>query len=273
MFKECLENLRKQSPLIHCMTNYVTVNDVANALLAIGGSPIMSDDEAEVEEITSICNGLDLNIGTLNQRTIASMLKAGKKASSLHHPILLDPVGAGASKLRTKTAVSILESVDVKVIRGNVSELKALALGSTTTKGVDASSLDAITDDNLEKMITIFKDYAQKTKAIIAVTGAIDLVSDGKRCFVIRNGVKEMSRITGTGCMLSGMLPAFICANPDHLLEACASGVIAMGLAGEMGKSYLASYEGNASLRTRIIDALMVMTPEELEEGAKYELY
>lgn len=139
MFKECLENLRRQTPLIHCMTNYVTVNDVANALLAIGASPIMSDDEAEVEEITTICNGLDLNIGTLNQRTIASMLKAGKKASSLHHPILLDPVGAGASKLRTKTAVSILESVDVKVIRGNVSELKALVLGSTTTKGVDAS--------------------------------------------------------------------------------------------------------------------------------------
>ena len=129
MFQEMLENVRKTCPLIHNITNYVTVNDCANVLLACGGSPIMADDAEEAEEITSICGGLNINIGTLNQRTIPAMQKAGKKANELGHPAVLDPVGAGASKLRTETAKNLMENIQFTVIRGNISEIKALALG------------------------------------------------------------------------------------------------------------------------------------------------
>ena len=146
MFKDMLENVRKNVPLIHNITNYVTVNDCANILLACGGSPIMSDEAEEVEDITSICGGLNINIGTLNQRTIPSMIKAGKKANELGHPVVLDPVGAGASKLRTETAFRLIDEIQFSVIRGNISEIKTLASGFGTTKGVDADVADTVTE-------------------------------------------------------------------------------------------------------------------------------
>ena len=146
-----VERVRERTPLIHNITNYVTVNDCANILLACGGSPIMSDELQEVEEITSICGGLHINIGTLNQRTIPAMKAAGKKANACGHPVLLDPVGAGASRLRTETAEELLKEVKFTAIRGNISEIKTLALGMGTTKGVDADSTDAVTDATLEE--------------------------------------------------------------------------------------------------------------------------
>ena len=135
MFAEQFANVRTKSPLIHNITNYVTVNDCANMVLACGASPIMADDAAEVEDITTICGGLNINIGTLNSRTIESMLKAGRKANALGHPVVLDPVGAGASALRTGTAYRLLDEVRFTVIRGNISEVKTLASGAGTTKG------------------------------------------------------------------------------------------------------------------------------------------
>ena len=270
--KECLENVRRKAPLVHNITNYVTVNDVANVILAIGASPIMADDREEVEEITAICGGLNINIGTLNQRTIESMHLAGKKANALGHKILLDPVGAGASVLRTKTSLSLMKEVPFDVIRGNVSEVKALALGSQSTKGVDADSADVVSEKNLPQMLSFAKEYAKSFGTIIAITGAIDLVTDGERAYVIRNGCKEMSRITGTGCQLSGLITAFLVANPDKALEAVAAATCTMGLAGEIGKAHLQEGEGNASYRNRIIDAVSLMTGEELEKGAKYEI-
>ena len=145
MFKECLENVRKNVPLVHNITNYVTVNDVANVLLACGGSPIMSDDIDDVVDITSICGGLNINIGTLNKNTIPSMFAAGKKANELGHVVLLDPVGAGASALRTNTANELMEKVKFDVVRGNISEVKTLMVGSGSTKGVDADVADKVT--------------------------------------------------------------------------------------------------------------------------------
>ena len=138
MFAEQFANVRAKSPLVHNITNYVTVNDCANMVLACGASPIMADDAAEVEDITTICGGLNINIGTLNSRTIESMLKAGKKANALGHPVVLDPVGAGASALRTETAYRLLDEVRFTVIRGSISEVKTLASGAGTTKGADA---------------------------------------------------------------------------------------------------------------------------------------
>lgn len=272
MFQNMFENVRKNCPLIHNITNYVTVNDCANIVIACGASPIMADDKDEVADITTVCAGLNINIGTLNSRTIASMLIAGKKANELNHPVVLDPVGAGASGLRTEIAMQLLEEVKFSVIRGNISEIKTLAFGSGTTKGVDADAVDKVTEENLDDVIAFAKAFAKKTGAVIAITGAIDIVADGKNAYCIRNGHQMMSSVTGTGCQLSAMTTAFVTANPDHLLEAAAAAVSAMGYAGEVAYDRLTEMDGNATYRNYIIDAIYNMTPEMLEKGAKYEM-
>ena len=272
MLGKCLENVRRKTPLVHNITNYVTVNDVANALLACGASPIMSDEPEDVVDITSICGGLNINIGTLNQRSVESMFIAGEKANELGHIVLLDPVGAGASKLRTDTAIKIMNVIKPTIIRGNVSEIKTLALGCGSTKGVDADAADVVTEENLDSMVKFAKAFSQKSGAVITITGAIDLVADSSKCYVIRNGSPAMSRITGTGCMLSGLTTAYAVANSDNITEAVAASVCLMGLAGETGYADLKQGEGNSTLRNRIIDVIYNMDAESLSKGAKYEV-
>lgn len=272
MLGTCIENVRNTVPLVHNITNYVTVNDVANVLLACGASPIMSDEPEDVADITSICGGLNINIGTLNQRSIEAMFVAGKRANKLGHVVLLDPVGAGASALRTNTAVKIMEEIKLDVVRGNISEIKTLAQGSGTTKGVDADVADAVTEANLDDAVAFAKDFAKRSGSIVAITGAIDLVSDGEKCYVIRNGRPEMGKITGTGCQLSGLMTAFLVANPGQKLEAAAAAVCTMGLAGEIGYSRMQDGEGNSTYRNRIIDAIYNMDKAVLDGGARYEI-
>ena len=272
MLGNCIENVRKSVPLVHNITNYVTVNDVANVLLACGASPIMSDEPDDVEDITTICGGLNINIGTLNKSSIEGMYRAGRRAAALGHVVLLDPVGAGASALRTNTAVGLMDEIRFTVIRGNISEIKTLALGSGTTKGVDADVADAVTEESLDGAVKFARELAAKTGAIIAITGAIDLVADADRCYVIRNGRPEMGRITGTGCQLSGMMTAFLVANPDRHLDAAAAAVCTMGLAGEIGWSRMQEGDGNSTYRNRIIDAIYNMDGTTLDAGAKYEI-
>ncbi|MEG0919652.1 MAG: hydroxyethylthiazole kinase [Anaerovoracaceae bacterium] len=272
MFKKIFENVKEVGPLIHNITNYVTVNDCANILLACGASPIMADDSDEVCEITSICGGLNINIGTLNKNTIPSMLLAGKKANELGHPVLLDPVGAGASKLRTETALRLLDEVKFTAIRGNISEIKTLAFGSGNTVGVDANMADKVTEHNIGDVVKFAKEFARKTEAIIAITGEIDIVANSEKAFVIRNGAKMMSRVTGTGCQLSAVATAFLVANPNAHLEAVAAAVCAMGFCGEIASANMTREDGNFAYRGHIIDALFNLTGRELESGAKYEI-
>ncbi len=272
MFKEMLENVRSKCPLVHNITNYVTVNDCANIIIACGASPIMADDGDEAADITSICDGLNINIGTLNSRTAASMLIAGKKANELGRPVVLDPVGAGASRLRTETAGKLLEEIEFTVIRGNISEIKTLASGGGTTKGVDADAADKATEENLTEAAAFAKAFAKKTGAAIVITGAIDIVADGNTAYCIRSGHPMMSSVSGTGCQLSAMTAAFAAANPEHPLEAAAAAVSAMGIAGEIAYGRLTGLDGNAAYRNYIIDAIYHMTPEKLEKGAKYEV-
>lgn len=272
MRKELLENVRRSHPLIHNITNYVTVNDCANILLACGGSPIMADDVEEVEEITSICGGLNINIGTLNQRTIPAMRKAGIKANELGHPVVLDPVGAGASWLRTDTAMELLEHVKFTVIRGNISEIKTLASGNGSTRGVDADIADTVTEENLPEAAAFVKEFSQKTGAVVAVTGAIDIVADEKTAYCIFNGHPMMSSITGTGCQLSAMTAAYVTANKECTLEAAAAAVCAMGICGEKARQRMAEADGNSSYRNYIIDAVCNLIGEELEQKAKYKI-
>lgn len=273
MLKTMLDNVRSNTPLIHNITNYVTVNDCANILLACGGSPIMSDDINEVEEITAICGGLNINIGTLNERTIQSMLSAGIKANTLRHPIVLDPVGAGASALRTNTALMLMEKIRFSVIRGNISEIKTLALGSGTTKGVDADISDAVSEENADAAAAFAKEFSEKCDSVIAITGAIDIVADSKSAYIIRNGVPMMSKITGSGCMLSAMTAAYITANPDDILQASAAAVCAMGLCGEKAYQSARQYNaGNSTFRNYLIDEIYKLDGDALEKGAKYEI-
>ncbi len=259
-----LDQIRAASPLVHCITNYVTVNDVANVLLAIGARPIMADDPEEVEEITALCAGLCLNIGTLNARTIPSMLSAGKRARALGHPVVLDPVGAGASRLRTETALRILDEVRPTVIRGNISEVRTLAVGSGTTQGVDADAADAVTEENLAATADFLRSFAARAEAIVVITGAIDIMTDGVTVYAVRNGRAEMGRVTGTGCQLSALLAAALAVEPLGLLAAVAETVALMGVAGEIAWARMGERDGNATYRTRIIDAIYCMTGEEL---------
>ena len=273
MLKECWENVQRKSPLVHNITNYVTVNDVANVLLACGGSPIMSDEPEDVEDITSICGGLNINIGTLNKSSIEAMFRAGKRANELGHPVLLDPVGTGASKLRTETADRLVSEVRFACIRGNISEIKTIANGSGTTKGVDADVADAVTEETLPTAVAFAKDLARRLDTVIAITGAIDIVADAEKAYVIRNGRPEMGKITGTGCQLSGLCTAYLAANPEQPLEAVATAVTLMGVAGEIGWSHMHEVDGNSTYRNRIIDAIYNMDGEILEAWAKVDLW
>lgn len=273
MFENIMQQVKETTPLVHCITNYVTVNDCANAILAVKGSPIMADDEAEVTEITSICSALLINIGTLNKRSIASMIKAGKKANALRHPVILDPVGAGASTLRKETTAQLLKEVKFAVIRGNISEIKMVYAGSGTTSGVDANVADTVTMENLDETIMFAKKLSRRTGAVITITGAIDIVADADKAYVITNGCAEMSSITGTGCMLGAIMGAYAGANPDNLLDAAACATALMGYSGELAKERMfGEFSGTGSLRVHIIDYLSCMDYELLSGGIKIEV-
>ena len=272
MLGPCWDRVRAAAPLIHCITNYVTVNDVANVLLACGASPVMADDPEEAEEVTALAAGLCINIGTLHRHTIPAMFAAGERANALGHPVVLDPVGAGSSALRTHTALELIRTLRPAVIRCNMSEMKALTGRLGEARGVDAAPADVVTEESLEGAVSFVKGAARRLGTVAAVTGAIDLVSNGETCFVIRNGRPEMGRITGTGCQLSALTTACAAANLEQPLEAAAAAVAAMWVAGELGWANMAPADGNAAYRTRVIDAVYHLDGEALERGAHYEL-
>lgn len=272
MLHEILSNINLKTPLVHSITNYVTVNDCANIILASGGSPIMADDIGEVGDITAICSSLVINMGTLNERTIKSMLLAGKKANELGHPVVFDPVGAGASTLRNETALTLLQEVKFSVIRGNISEIKFLATGGGNTQGVDASDADRVTPENIDSVILLAKTLSKKTGAVIVITGATDIAADENKAYVIQNGHPMMGKITGTGCMLTAVIGSFIGANCDNILDAAGAAVCAMGLCGELAYKRLADIDGGTgTYRMLIIDYMSKMNGNLLEEGAKIE--
>lgn len=272
MFERVFKNLQEKSPIVHCITNYVTVNDVANIILASGASPIMADDIEEVSDITSICNSLVLNIGTLNSRTIESMIKAGKISNELGHPVVFDPVGIGASKLRMDTSMRLLKEIKFSVIRGNASEIKAIVNQTKTTGGVDVSLEDIINEDNIDKYIEAGKSASKANNAVVVITGAIDIVTNSKKTYLIRNGHKNMGKITGTGCMLSGLIGGYIGGNPDNILDSTAVAVAAMGLCGELAnKKAVEKGLGTGSLRSHLMDFMSNLDIESLIGGIKIE--
>lgn len=256
-----LVDLKKKKPLVHHITNYVTVNDCANMTLALGASPVMADDIGEVEEMVSFASSLVLNIGTLNSRTIASMIAVGKKAKKLGIPIVFDPVGVGATSLRTATAKRIMEEVCPSVIRGNMSEIKILAGLSAYIKGVDS-----VADEMDGEQVA--RELSQKLGCVIAITGKQDIIAQGERVCRIDNGHAILSQVTGTGCMATSLVGCFCGATDDWFMGAVA-GVMTMGLAGELAEQSLQVGEGIGTFRTRLFDAVWLMTPEALRKGGR----
>ena len=257
---ENLVALRKKKPLIHNITNYVVMNYTANALLAMGASPVMAHAHNEVEDMVAFAGALVLNIGTLSDDWISSMIKAGKKASQLDTPIVLDPVGSGATPLRTKTAKSIISETSIKVIRGNASEILSLRDENSKTKGVDSIH-------SVEEAAEAARNLAQELRTTLAITGPVDLVTDGTRILRVSNGHPLMGYVTGTGCTATATIGAFLAVDNDPV-SATATALSFFGLAGEIAAE-TASAPGTFSIR--MLDALYTITPEKLREGCRIE--
>lgn len=262
-----LDKVRASTSLIHHITNYVTVNDCANMTLAIGASPVMADSIHEVRDMVSIASALVINTGTLNEATVASMLAAAKQANAKGIPLVLDPVGVGATPYRTETVRQLLQQARFSVIRGNLSEIRVLAGLDEQTRGVDATAVFD-TNSQQQEMQAFIENTARKLNTTLAVTGAIDIVSDGRRICFIKNGRPEMARVTGTGCMCSSLVGAFLPMAESPFIAAVAA-VACMGTAGEIAYGNLLPQEGNASYRNRIIDAVYNLTEAQIAERAR----
>jgi len=274
-----LNKVRETRPLVHHITNYVTVNDCANITLAVGASPVMADAIGEAAEFAAIARAVVLNTGTLNERTIPSMIAAGKAANAKKIPVILDPVGAGASKLRNDTIALLTSELKLSVIRGNISEIKFAAGLNSQTKGVDASDSDLAGADSAGTAQAL----ARKLDCVVVISGAIDAISDGAKTIFVENGHPMLGNLTGTGCMCSSLIGCFCGAAPDEPLAAAAAAMMCMGIAGELayknagqhGTRRRGSLEprfppGNGSFRAALHDAVSRMDAATFERMARY---
>jgi hydroxyethylthiazole kinase len=253
-----LRDLRDRKPLIHQITNYVVMNETANATLAIGALPVMAHALEEVEEMASVAGALVLNIGTLSAPWIDAMLLAGKAANAANAPVVLDPVGVGATTFRTETAKRILDEVDVAIVRGNAAEVAVLAGLAAEIRGVEAIGA-------AESGAEIARTAAERLGVVAAVTGPVDHVSDGDHTKAIANGDPLLARITGSGCISTALTGCFAAVRPDALVEAAAYALAALGVAAEAA-AHEAS--GPGTFHARLYDGLYVLTPEALDPRA-----
>ncbi|MFW6131153.1 MAG: hydroxyethylthiazole kinase [Candidatus Aminicenantaceae bacterium] len=251
-----LRDIKNKKPLVHNITNYVVMNYTAMALLSAGASPIMAHAHEEVEELTSMAGSLVLNIGTLTGYWVDSMIKAGKKANSLHIPVVLDPVGSGATTMRTEAAKRIVREVEVSVIRGNASEVLSLAEENSKTKGVD--SLHSV-----EEAAEAGKILARELNTVLAITGETDFITDGIVSCKVKNGHPLMGMVTGTGCTATVIVAAFNAVNSDPLLSA-AAGLSYFGFAGEQAAK---EAKGPGSFQVKMLDFLYLVEENSFREG------
>ena len=270
-FAKQLSLVHERAPLVQCITNFVTVNDCANVILASGGSPSMCQDPREVVDAVQGASALLCNLGAIDM--VDSMLLAGREANRLGKPVVFDPVAAGGTRLRQDLSRKLMQEVRFSVIRGNASEIRFLAGEGGRGSGVDVSALDAVTEENLAQAKTMAAGLARRCGSVIALSGAIDVISDGQRTAVLRNGCATMARVTGSGCMLSALTGAFCGADPEHPFDSAVTAMAVMGVAGELAEARrLRSGTGNATFRTDLIDAVFNMTGKQLLEDINYEM-
>ncbi len=272
-----LSQLHDKNPLTHCITNFVTVNDCANAVLAIGGSPFMAEDADELEEVISIADALVINIGKLSKDQVNAMHISSKAANKTNTPIILDPVGVGVTKLRNNVTLDLIKSYDITAIRGNISEIKAIAklIGitdeSNTAKGVDVNVDDIITKYNLKANGELIAKTANELNTVILASGPIDILSDGETTIAIDNGDEMMPLITGSGCMLSAIVGA--CIGGTNPLEGCLLAILSMNIAGEKARAKVDERnEGTGSFRAYLIDYLYNTDAETLINESNIEI-
>ncbi len=256
-----LEAIREARPLVHSITNFVVMNETANALLALGASPVMAHAAEEVEEIASAAGAVVLNIGTLWPGLVDAMVLAGRAANRAGVPVVLDPVGVGFTRLRNEAAERILDEVAVFIVRGNASEVAFLAGVDAQIKGVD--SLGTVGD-----VATMAQALARRRGCAVAVTGVVDCVADRDRVSRIANGHEQMARITGSGCMSTAICAAFAAVCEDRA-QAAAEALSVFGLAGERAA---ASSDGPGTFHARLYDELHLLTPGDVAAGARIEM-
>lgn len=249
-----LDVLRAQAPLIHHITNAVTINDCANITLALGGSPVMADSPDEAADMVNFAGALVLNMGTLHQRSVDAMQAAGLKARELGKPVVFDPVGAGATAFRRETALKLVKTVHPTIIKGNAAEIKFLAGEASRQRGVDSLEGDAL---------TAAVALAQSSGAVVAATGVVDLITDGKVLYRIKGGTPLLGRITGTGCMTASLVGCFASVEQDQL-KAAVLGILAMNIAGENAEKALLPGQGTGHFRINLFDAVSLLTSQDL---------
>jgi hydroxyethylthiazole kinase len=251
-----LRELRERKPLVHQITNYVVMNETANATLALGALPVMAHAPEEVEEMASAAGALVLNIGTLSEHWVEAMLLAGRATTA---PIVLDPVGAGATAYRTDTAKRLLDELPVAVVRGNGAEIATLAGREAEIRGVESM-------ETLDSGGELAKAAALSLGTVVAVTGPTDFVSDGRRVVAVSNGHELLGAVSGTGCMSTAVTGAFVAVKPDARLEAAAEALVAFGVAGEDAARGAA---GPGTFHAALYDALYNLDHATLDERAQ----
>jgi len=261
-FKQLIKLVKDNKPLVHHITNYVTTNDCANIVLAIGGSPVMADAIEEVEDMVSIASALVINIGTLNSVKVEAMIRAGKKANELGVPVILDPVGVGATPYRKEVALKLIKEIKFSVIRGNMAEIKILNGMSALSKGVDSEEIQS---DNGK---AIAKELALRLDTVVAITGKVDYISDGLKVITLNNGDEMLANVTGTGCMCTSLIGTYCSVTKDYLIGA-AAGVITMGIAGELAYNSLGGSEGSGSFRIKLMDAIYGFSQVDFDNRGK----
>ncbi len=257
---EDLSLVRNKSPLVHNITNYVVMNNTANALLAVGASPIMAHAPEEVEEMIQISGVLVINIGTLSAPWVASMEKAMRKAKALGKPIVLDPVGAGASTFRNETLKRLLDASAPSIVRGNASEILATLSSSGKTKGVDAT-------DSSESAVDTGKKLAAYTGGTVVISGPTDFILSHNKTYKVMNGDPMMTKVTGLGCTATALNGAFAAVQSDYA-RAAFSSMVVMGIAGEMAKK---KSPGPGSFQLHFLDALYAMNEDDIKSYIKTE--
>lgn len=257
---DLLAEIRKTAPLIHNITNFVVMNSSANILLAIGASPVMAHCRAEMEEMTALAGALVLNIGTIQEDWLESMICAARTANSIGIPVILDPVGAGATRLRTEAVRQIMEHCSISVLRGNCSEIFSLGSTQIKTKGVDSSLVFS------DQMVTAAKQMAMEKKCIIAISGEEDCITDGIRTYRVKNGQALITRVTGSGCGLSAVTAAFCAVAEGRLIEATAAAFGFYGLCADLA---ITISDKPGSFQVAFIDALYTAGAGEIRNSLK----
>ena len=256
-----LRELRERKPLVHQITNYVVMNETANATLALGALPVMAHAREEVEEMVGLASALVLNIGTLSEHWVEAMLLAGRAANGRGIPIVLDPVGAGATRYRTDIAKRLLDELEIAVVHGNAGEMATLVGAEAEVRGVESIGGPGDTAG-------LARGAANALRTVAAVTGAVDHVSDGESVLGVANGHELLATVSGTGCMSTSITGCFLAVRPDDPLEAAAEALVAFGVAGEEAAK---SARGPGTFHAGLYDALAGLDPKTLDGKARLE--